>query len=215
MRWSVVTVAWLAATAIGVGPVAPEVTFRKADAGKRPTGWVAAKTGAGEGSDWAVVADPSAPGGTGYALAQTADGPTQLYNLCVADGSTFRDGEVSVMVKAVRGKIDQGGGVVWRYTDANNYYVCRYNPLEENFRVYSVKAGKRTQLATRENVGRKPRQWVTVSVKHVGNAIECSLDGQKLLAVSDDTFQAAGKVGVWSKADAVSHFDRFRLVPVP
>lgn len=66
---------------------------------------------------------------------------------------------MSVKLKAVAGKIDQGGGVMWRYQDADNYYVCRYNPLEENFRVYRVVKGKRIQLATREDVSPKKDHW--------------------------------------------------------
>ena len=34
--------------------------------------------------------------------------------------------------------MDQGGGPVWRYQDANNYYIARMNPLEDNYRVYKV-----------------------------------------------------------------------------
>lgn len=44
--------------------------------------------------------------------------------------------------------IDQGGGVVWRARDSKNYYIARYNPLENNFRVYKVEAGRRVQLGT-------------------------------------------------------------------
>ncbi len=85
----------------------------------------------------------------GKALAQTsAEGPKRLFNLCVNDKVKFRDLDVSVAFKAVAGKIDQGGGLVWRYKDHNNYYLARMNPLENNYRVYKVVGGKRTQLAT-------------------------------------------------------------------
>lgn len=189
------------------------VTFAKADAGKPPKGWVVARTGEGEGSVWAVTADDSAPSKSGYALAQTAEGPNPLYNLCVLTDSGFKDGEVSVAVKAVKGKLDQGGGVVWRYKDAKNYYVCRYNPLETNIRLYQVKEGKRTQLATKEEVAVKEGAWFTVSVMQTGKVIECSLDGKKLLEATDETFPDAGQVGVWCKADAHSHFDQFKFTP--
>ena len=189
------------------------LTFAKADAGNPPKGWTVAKTGECEGSVWAVTADESAPSKSGYALAQTAEGPKPLYNLCVLADSKFQDGEVSVAVKALKGKIDQGGGVVWRYADANNYYVCRYNPLEANLRVYHVKDGVRTQLATKEDLTVKDGVWFTVAVKHTGKAIECSLDGKKLLEVTDDTFPNAGQVGVWCKADAHTHFDEFKFTP--
>ena len=190
-----------------------EVKFAKADVGKVPAGWAVAKTGTGDGSLWKIVADDTTPSGSGFALAQTADGPTQMFNLCVLTDSAFKDGEVSTAVRALAGKVDQGGGLVWRYQDANNYYVCRYNPLEENLRVYYVKGGKRTQLATKENVELPAGKWFTVSVKHAGDRVECSLNGTKYLEVTDKTFAEAGKVGVWSKADAQSHFDRVRFTP--
>lgn len=44
-----------------------------------------------------------------------------------------------------------------------------------------------------------------------GDHIECSLDHKKLLDVKDDTFKEAGKVGLWSKADAQTHFDGFTV----
>ena len=65
--------------AVGVAFAADEpkaVTFAKADLGKVPAGWTAARTGKGEGSVWKVVEDRAAPSGSGYALAQTAEGPT-------------------------------------------------------------------------------------------------------------------------------------------
>ena len=71
--------------------------------------------------------------------------------------------EVSVAFKAVEGKIDQGGGIVWRYQDANNYYIARYNPLEDNYRLYKVIAGKRTQLATRGRAEVPAGKWHTLS----------------------------------------------------
>jgi hypothetical protein len=43
-----------------------------------------------------------------------------------------------------------------------------------------------------------------------GDHIQCFLDGEKHLDGKDSTFKAAGKVGLWSKADAQSHFDDFK-----
>jgi hypothetical protein len=181
--------------------------FAKSEAGKLPAAWKAAKTGEGDGSAWKVVADATAPSGTGYALAQTAKGPSRLFNLCVVEASSARDVEVSVKFKAVAGKLDQGGGVLWRYQDPDNYYVCRYNPLEGNFRVYKVVKGKRVQLATKEALSYSKDNWYTLSVTQAGDAITCALEGKTLLEVKDNTFPQAGKVGLWTKADAQTHFD--------
>jgi hypothetical protein len=181
----------------------------KDDLGKLPAGWKADRTGKGEGSIWKVVADPSAPGRTGYALAQTAASPGPMFNLCVAEGTSFQDVEVSVAFKAVQGVKDQGGGIVWRYQDANNYYVARMNPLEDNYRVYKVVAGKRTQLETNEGLKVPAGEWHTLSIRTVGNRIACSLDGKKYLEATDDTFTKPGAVGLWTKADAQTNFDQF------
>ncbi len=115
--------------------------------GKLPAAWTAAQTGEGEGSRWQIVADDAAPGGK--ALAQVADtAPKPMFNLCIAEKARYREVDLSISFRAIAGKIDQGGGPVWRYRDADNYYIARMNPLEDNFRVYKVEGGKRTQLAT-------------------------------------------------------------------
>jgi hypothetical protein len=54
---------------------------------------------------------------------------------------------------------------VWGYQDANNYYLARLNPLEDNYRVYKVVAGQRIQLETREQLrGFSPRPMVGCSL---------------------------------------------------
>jgi Domain of Unknown Function (DUF1080) len=116
-----------------------------------------------------------------------------------------------VSFKALKGKLDQGGGLVWRYQDNNNYYIARMNPLEDNFRVYKVVNGKRIQLATKEDLPVKAGEWHTITIKMAGDQIECSLDGKKYLEAKDDTFAKPGKIGLWSKADAQSYFDNLKI----
>jgi hypothetical protein len=207
MRWA--TVLAIAALAGAEGD-APRFRFGKDDLGKVPAGWKADKTGKGEGSVWKVVADDTAPSKSGYALAQTAKGPNALFNLCVAEDTRWRDVEVSVAFKAVAGELDKGGGIVWRYQDADNYYLARMNPLEDNYRLYKVVAGKRTQLATKEGLKVPANEWHTLKVTQAGDRIECFLDGKKHLEGKDGTFTGAGKVGLWTKADARTRFDQFR-----
>ena len=185
--------------------------FTKADVGKLPKGWKAARTGKGEGSVWKVAEDPTAPSKSGFVLAQTASGPRALFNLCVAEGGRFKDVEIAIAFKAVKGEEDQGGGVVWRYRDADNYYVARFNPLEDNFRVYRVVGGKREQLGTSEGIKIPAGEWHRIGVSMVGDRIECYLDGKLYLKVKDETFAQPGAVGLWTKADARTYFDDLRV----
>ena len=212
MRWvkAAAVVALLGGAVWAADDKERTVKFSKDDVGKVPTGWKAAQTGRGA-SIWKVVADDTAPSRTGLALAQTTDDRNALFNLCVADEPRLKDVEAMVSFKAVKGEKDQGGGLVWRYQDANNYYVARMNPLEDNFRVYKVVAGKRAKEFQSADVKVPAGEWHTLKIKHVGDHIECFLDGKKHLDVKDDSIDKAGKVGLWTKADAQTSFDNFQV----
>ena len=212
MRWTtVVALVALAGTALWADEGKERAfKFQKDDVGKVPTGWKAEQTGKGEGSVWKLVQDVTAPSKSGLALAQTAKSPGAVFNICVAEDTNYKDVELSVSFKAVAGESDQGGGFVWRYKDHNNYYICRMNPLEDNYRVYHVVAGKRIQIGGKEGVKVPAGEWHKLKVEAKGNKMEGYLDGQKLWEVTDDTFKDAGKVGLWSKADAQTHFEEFK-----
>jgi hypothetical protein len=201
----------LAASLVAAEEKERSVVFSKDDVGKLPEGWKAEKTGKGEGSVWKVVADKTAPSGKGYVLAQTAAGPGPLFNLCVETTTDYKDVDVSVAFKAVEGKKDQGGGIVWRYQDANNYYVARMNPLEDNYRLYKVVSGERKQLKTQEDLKVPTGTWHALRITMTGDRIACYLDGKKYLEATDDTFARAGKVGLWTKADAQTYFDNLKI----
>jgi hypothetical protein len=211
MRW---TTAALFAALAGAAVWAAEgkeraFQFSKGEVGKVPAGWKVEKTGKGEGSDWQVVADDTAPSKSGVALAQVAKSPGGVFNLCVAQDTNYKDVELSVSFKAVAGASDQGGGFVWRYQDHDNYYICRMNPLEDNYRVYHVLNGKRIQIGGKEGIKVPVGEWHRLKVDVKGNRMAGYLDGKKIWDVTDDTFKDPGKVGLWSKADAQTRFDEF------
>lgn len=173
--------------------------FDEAQPGKLPEGWSAPV------GDWQVETAEGAPSGT-RVLVQRASNGSPIFNVALVDGSSHADVDIHVRLRARQGRIDQGGGVVWRAKDARNYYIARYNPLEDNLRVYTVKNGRRNQLQSAD-VRLNHDAWHTLRVKMVGDHIQCFLDGEKRLDVRDDTFADAGMVGLWTKADAVTEFD--------
>ncbi len=157
-----------------------------------------------EVGEWKVVADPSAPSQPNV-LAQLAKNSGSTFNVTLLGDTNYKDIDISVRMKAVAGKEDQGGGLVWRAKDAKNYYVGRYNPLEDNYRLYKVEKGRRSQLKSADinHTG----GWHTLRVTMKGNLIQCYYDGQKYLEARDNTFSGGGKIGLWTKADAQSQFD--------
>ena len=186
--------------------------FDESNVGRVPPSWKAEATNPrGKNATWEVIADYREGKQTkvlGMTNANDASGRT--YNICWTDTITFKDGEIEVSFKAISGREDQGGGPIWRVKDADNYYIARFNPLEDNFRLYYVKDGVRRQLDSK-SIQLSPSAWHTIKIVHKGNRIEAYLNGKKLLECNDSTFFEAGGVGVWTKADASTYFDDFKV----
>jgi hypothetical protein len=154
---------------------------------------------------WTIVVT-----GEGKVLEQSAKNANPIFNLALVDDTHAKDVDISVKLKALEGELDRGGGLVWRAKDAKNYYLARFNHKEDNFRVYKVVNGVRSQPFQNANV-KHHDGWTVVRVTMKGDHIECYLDGMKYLDVHDSTFPDAGKIGVWSKSDAQSQFDDLTL----
>ncbi len=162
-----------------------------------------------EVGQWKLVEDATAPSKP-HVLAQLAKSSRATFNVALGAETNYGDVDISLKLKAVAGEVDQGGGPVWRAKDAKNYYVARYNPLEDNYRVYKVVEGRRRQLGSADIDDYSP-DWHTLRVTMRGDHIECYYDGKKYLDVKDQTFGDPGRVGLWTKADAQTHFDDFRV----
>ncbi len=168
--------------------------------------------GAGTPAKWKVVPEPTAPSQPhAFGIVESAN-RGQTFNLALIEKPSLADLELSVKVKATKGSEDQGGGPVWRAADADNYYISRWNPLENNYRVYVVKKGHRRRIASTK-VDLPADQWHTIRVIMRGSRIETWINGGHHLQVDDHTFTKAGKVGLWTKADAVTLFDDFTVQP--
>ncbi len=187
--------------------------FDSVPVGEIPQGFTPAQTAnRGTLAQWKVVEDDTAPSG-GRALMVRPNPKTNYgacYNVLIYQKAKLNDLEISVKIKPISGREDQGGGVLWRAQDENNYYVVRWNPLEDNFRLYYVKNGKRRMLASAKLVA-DASKWHEIKVRTQGKKIECYFDGELKLKFYSSVFSQAGKFGLWTKADAHSEFDDLRV----
>jgi hypothetical protein len=201
------------AVSIPAQPVTGETreTFDTTTDGLVPTGWnVDATNPAGPLALWKVKTDPRSPSPPKMlTIERILDKYHGVFNLCWSKQLEFEDGEVEVRVRANSGESDQGGGLLWRIKDANNYYVARYNPLENNFRLYYVKEGRRTQLASAENLAIPAGAWFHLRIAQHGQRIQGWFNTTLVWDVNNAQIPEKGGVGVWTKADAVSSFDDF------
>ena len=137
-------------------------------------------------------------------LAQTAE--TQPWAVAILEDKKFADVDVSVKFRPLSGKEDASGGILFRAQDAKNYYIVRANSLEDNFRLYTMKGGGRTQIASAKVDAPKLGAWHTMRVVAKGAKIQAYLNGKLLIDHEDKTY-SEGYVGLWTKADSVTEFD--------
>jgi hypothetical protein len=212
------TLGWLMSFALW-GSATQTINFDSAKPGSVPPGWTAVTQNAGAPSKWEVLKDPSAPSPP-YVFAQISnDSAAGRCPLAILNKMDVKDGDLSVKVKPVGGREDRAGGLVWRYRDANNYYLVRANALENTIVLYKVEDGKRIPLVSKDappySYGVKhpvpANQWSSLKVQFRGPLFSVYFNHKRLFQVLDSTFGQAGKVGLWTKADSVTYFDDFRI----
>jgi hypothetical protein len=187
--------------------------FEDSTVGEQPPGFSFALTSGGGPVRWVVLEDPSSPAGPKVLVETSGDRTNNRFPLAILDGVEARDVAVSVRFRPVSGSVDQAAGLVVRLRDARHYYIARANALEDNVRLYRVVDGRRIQFAGVDI--RVPRDhWQVLGLRAEGERLTVSLDGRELFTAMDRTFRDPGRVGLWTKADSVTHFDDLEVQPL-
>ena len=177
-------------------------SFDQDEVGKPPAGFEFAVTTKKQPGKWVVMKD-----GDNLVLAQLdRDKTPRRFAMALVKDSSYKDLRLSVKAKPVEGNVEMVAGLVWRYQDADNYYVARFNDV--SVRVDRVVKGER-QLLTADEIPVKleTKKWHTLIVEHRGEAIKVSVGGKTVFEGKDKTYAKAGRIGVWIKADSLTHFD--------
>ena len=197
-----------------------KIAFSDFIAGQSPTNFHNALAGTGQPGDWKIVTDesPSAltplmPQITSTAravrrpvLAQLSQDPTdERFPMLIYDGETFKNFRLVAPFKIVSGVAEQMAGVVFRFQNASNFYVLRVSALGRNLRFYKVVDGVRSDPIG-PTLDIATNTWHTLGVKCEGNQIICALDDKLAMPPLNDSSFSAGKIGFWTKSDAVSYF---------
>ena len=210
MRTAIVIVAMTGFVTV-IGAQGRRFDFEQDLVGQPPKGFAFGHTRKeGAPGRWIVQQDA----GGKYLAQLDADRTRRRFPVAVASDVSAADVDVSVRFRPVSGRVDQAAGLVWRYQNEDNYYIVRANALEDNVVLYKVQDGERTDLAVKgqgRTYGKQAEvpsgQWSTLRVVAAGMRFEVYFNGTKLYEVEDGTFKSAGRVGVWTKADSVTHFD--------
>lgn len=165
---------------------------------------------------WSIEEVAGADGGR--ALVQRAT--NNSFNVIVAPGGPFGNVDVAVRFKPISGREDASGGIVFRFADGH-YYVVRANALEDNFNFYyyepnSILAsviGGRHYITGVSMKAPALGEWHQLRISADGDHIQGWMNRRRLIDQHDGRF-AAGRVGLWTKADSVTAFDGFVVTSI-
>jgi len=185
----------------------------------KPRDWTAVA------GDWRVIIDFGAPsepnvmGLPGYGLPHTSQVKLWLdsffnTNYLVAitrDTTEYNDFSYEASFKAWGGAFGSYAGLVFRYTDPQNYYVLAAACPKDTLALYRMNGGK-LNLIKEVPATLERGRWYTFKVDAHGGHFTASLDGKQMFA-ADDSSLAKGRIGVWSKNDSRVSFDNIKLTP--
>ena len=158
--------------------------------------------------EWAVRAEPDAPS-LPNSLCQS--GIAEFPFLILGD-AIYTDLAMSTRFKPISGHEDQAAGLIFRVQDKDNYYILRANALENNVNFYKYASGRRSPL--KEGSARVASgAWQELRVEARGDQLRGFLNGELVVETADATY-AAGRVGLWTKADSVTCFDSVSVEPL-
>jgi len=213
------TIIWLFSLALAgsVSGAELRLAFGNYAEGSTPTNFQAALFGSGRPGAWKILLEDTPSAFTPFTdkapnvsrqavLAQTSQDLTdERFPLFVYEDDIFRNFTFSTRFKIVSGVNEQMAGIVFRYQNPTNFYVVRASVLGRNVRFYKVVNGVRTDPIGPQ-VELTAGTWHTLSVQCEGTQITFSLDGKQLTPPLNDNSFAEGKIGFWTKSDAVSYF---------
>ncbi|WP_374382351.1 hypothetical protein [Dongia sp.] len=143
-----------------------------------------------------------------------------LYDQSDTDGNILVWGDAAaknwhdyVFEAGIRSTDNDGVGVVFYYTDANNYYRLELNAETNTHELVKVQNGVETVLAS-ENGGYRFNADMTLKVAVVGNEISVFVDNKALFdgPVTDATSPLSkGTVGIYSDEQKATIFDNITV----
>ncbi|HVB80730.1 MAG TPA: family 16 glycoside hydrolase [Candidatus Binataceae bacterium] len=185
----------------------------------KPSDWTAV---AGQ---WRVIIDRNAPsepntmGLPGYGLPRTNKVKlwldsffTDNYLLAIPNDPTeYTDFSYKASFKEWGGAWGSYAGLVFRYTDPQNYYVLAAMCPKDQLALYRMNGGQ-LNLIKEVPAALERGRWYTFKVDARGGHFTAYLDGKPMFEADDGTL-AKGRIGVWSQNDSRVSFDNIKVTP--
>jgi hypothetical protein len=192
----------------------PEVHVWNFDSDKAanvPAGWKALE------GDWQVIPDPTAPsqpntyGLTGKgSWIKSLTNALEYYPMTIMTEPTeYSNFTLESAFKSVEGRFDCSGGLIFRYVDANNFYLLSAGCPNDYFALSRMLNGKIETLKQTVHPTDKDI-WYKLKVVAQGGHFMC-YDDNKMEFDFDDNKIAKGKIGLWARDDSQARFDNVTI----
>lgn len=159
--------------------------------------------------DWKVLRTDQAKSQPQVLAQLMAKGAEHAYKVVLISGTSSADLDLQVSFRPIEGKADMGGGLIWRAGNDRHYYLTRANPLEQNIRIYRVVKGVRHLLQNFDHTITMAK-WHTLHVITRGCRMLVFYDEKPVFDLCDETL-GQGKIGLWTKSDAITYFDDLKF----
>ncbi|MBC8088475.1 MAG: hypothetical protein H7Z40_14500, partial [Phycisphaerae bacterium] len=146
------------------------------------------------------VTHATAPGAFPFAIARTS--------------GEISNGTLSVAFKMIGGASDQNAGIMFGLRPNGDYHFVRYNTKDGNVAVWEYVNGERKVLAKGVVEKQLPMNaWHDLVVTIRNGNVQGSVLGTDMRVEHSLGASTLGRVGVWTKRDAITVFRNFRVAP--
>jgi hypothetical protein len=196
------------------------INFDNLKPGPLPPFWTATATRPIETPRWEVRRDSTAPSRPNVFTHMSGTANNSEFPMAIFDKVICRDGDLSVKFKIAPGpRRVETAGIVWRYQDPQNYYLLHFSADEENIVLFHVENGQPHPVPV---LGGKPGnpgvshdlhagQWYVAKVIFRGDHFRVLFGNRQLFEAVDNTLNAPGKTGLWTRGGTAASFDDFRI----
>lgn len=195
------------------------VNFDALKPGTAPPNWSFLSSHPADRARWEIRFDPTAPS-RGNVLEKDTGGVNDGdYPMAIFDKVVCRDGDLTVKFRIDGGGRTKTAGIVWRFIDANNYYLLHFSAEQKNIVLLRVRDGHVESVKVKSDrlqsnaIARDIRvgQWYIAKVSFRGDKIRGFFGNRELFEAYDMGLMNAGKTGVWTRGRTTASFDDFRI----
>ncbi len=167
---------------------------------------------------WEVRSDKTAPSHPNVLLGASG-GAESAPPLALFDKVVCRDGDLSVKFRIDGRQHGNAAGIVWRYLDANNYYLLRLSADDRNIvlehvqngvaKIISTSGGKPAPVGVAEDI--RAGQWHVIKVSFRGPKVQVFFGNRSVFTAEDSANLNPGRTGLWARGASGAAFDDFRI----